>query len=223
MSGRVFGWLTVLKAGERRGASGGMYWVCRCKCGAIKEISAFSLVRGITVSCGCYNKEVNSNRAKHGHNRRGSKKSPTYITWTKMNDRCNSPKCREYKWYGGRGITISDRWRSFVNFLEDMGERPIGHTLDRIDFNGNYEPSNCRWVTQKEQANNTRRNIHISHNGTTRTVAEWADLLGLKYETLYCRIFKFCMPLEKALSKDLYSPSPGSKGSFNISKNNNHQ
>lgn len=180
-----------------------MFWLCKCECGTIKEIDAFPLSKGITVSCGCYNKEVNSNRAIHGHNRKNGKKSPTYNTWAKMNDRCNSPKCSEYKWYGGRGITVCDRWKSFVTFLADMGERPEGKTLDRKDCNGNYEPSNCRWITQKEQANNTRRNVLITFNDKTKTVAEWADLLGLKYDTLYYRLFRYNWTVEKALSQQI--------------------
>lgn len=221
LTGFVFGWLTVIEAGKKRSPNRAMYWLCKCKCGTEKEISAQSLIRGSVVSCGCYNKEINSKRAKHGHNRRHSKKSPTYITWTKMNDRCNSTQCREYKWYGGRGVTICDRWKSYVNFLSDMGERPEGCSLDRIDVNGNYEPSNCRWVDQKTQANNTRRNVYITYQGITQTIAEWASSLGLKYETLYCRIFKFGMPVEKALTKDMYVPIPGLKFTLkNKSKTN---
>lgn len=216
LTGKVFGRLTVLSDGERRTPSGGMYWLCKCECGTIKEVPALALSKGITVSCGCYNKEVNSNRAIHGHNRKKGKKSPTYISWTKMNDRCNNQKCPEFKWYGERGIIICESWKSFSNFLADMGERPEGKTLDRKDPNGNYEPSNCRWITQKEQANNTRRNVFITHNQQTKTVSEWADYLGIKYGTLYGRLFKYNIPLEKAIVPNLYSPSPNSKNNLKI-------
>lgn len=219
LTGFVFGWLTVIEASKKRSPNRAMYWLCKCKCGTVKEISAQSLTRGAVVSCGCYNKEVNSQKAKHGHNRKRSKKSSTYITWTKMNDRCNNTNCREYKWYGSRGITICDRWKSYVNFLSDMGERPEGCSLDRIDVNGNYEPSNCRWVDKKTQANNTRRNIYITHQGITQTIAEWARSLGLKYDTLYRRITKFGMPIEKALTKDMYIPIPGLKFTLKTKSN----
>lgn len=206
--GKVFGRLTVLGPGQIRTLSRGMYWLCKCECGVIKEIGAQALVRGSTVSCGCYKIERPTLDIKHGHNRRNGKKSPTYISWTKMNDRCNSQNASEYKWYGGRGVSICDRWKSFNNFLQDMGERPKGTSLDRIDVNGNYEPSNCKWSNIKEQANNTQRNIFITHNGQTKTVAVWADCLGLKYDTLFARLYKYGWPIEVALASEKYKPIP---------------
>lgn len=92
---------------------------------------------------------------KHGH-RTKYRKTPTYHSWAKMKTRCNNPHAHNYEYYGGRGITVCERWSSFKNFLEDMGERPENKTLDRIDPNGNYEPSNCRWATAKEQRVNQR-------------------------------------------------------------------
>jgi RNA polymerase sigma factor (sigma-70 family) len=101
-------------------------------------------------------------REKHGHTSDSGKMNPTYLSWTSMKQRCYNNKHEAYKKYYGRGITVCDRWRnSFINFLKDMGERPIGKTLDRINNNGNYEPSNCKWSTLKEQARNTRRNVFI--------------------------------------------------------------
>ena len=103
-----------------------------------------------------------------------------------MRSRCTSPSTAQFKHYGGRGITVCERWESFENFLADMGERPIGKTLDRIDVDGNYEPSNCRWATQSEQMNNTHRSV--KYQG--KTLTEWSKELGVKYDTLSYRLRK---------------------------------
>lgn len=160
--GQTFGRLTVLarmtKIGEKN-----VRWLCYCTCGNKKLVYSANLVNGNVQSCGCLRKELNEGNEfglKHGHNRRPEYggQSPTYTTYYKMLDRCYNENNLHYDYYGGRGITVCDRWReSFENFLEDMGERPRGLTLDRYpDMNGNYEPGNCRWATKKEQAQNTR-------------------------------------------------------------------
>ena len=114
------------------------------------------MLNGFTKSCGCLKREANRT---HGHTSRTGN-TPTYDSWKAMKFRCLNPKARFYRLYGGRGIKICDRWlHSFENFLEDMGERPAGLTLDRRDSNGNYEPQNCRWATPAEQVRNTSRNI----------------------------------------------------------------
>jgi len=200
LTGKSFGRLTVLKAGERRTATRGMYWLCKCECGTIKEISALSLVRGLVVSCGCYCKEINSLRVVHGQNRRHSKKTPTYTSWAKMNDRCNNQKCKEYQWYGAKGIIVCESWRNFENFFKDMGVRPIGTTIDRIDSSGNYEPSNCRWETAKNQANNTSRNVSFEHNGKLMTISELAELADMEYDTMYCRLIKYKWSVQQSIS-----------------------
>lgn len=120
---------------------------------------------------------------KHGHNG-ASGKSPTYISWDMMLHRCSNPKYGAYKFYGGRGIRVCKRWRVFHNFLADMGERPVGTSLDRIKTNGNYERSNCRWATPSQQHRNMRSNIWIETDGKRLILADWARLLRVNRETL---------------------------------------
>lgn len=154
LTGQVFGRLTVLEVAFRK--SGKQYWLCRCECGKELATRGTSLVLGIARSCGCLKIDMLASQAKtHGHSGQGP--SPTYITWRGMKTRCNNPKHRRYSDYGGRGIKVCERWMDFNNFLADMGERPEGLTLDRIDPNGNYEPGNCRWATDSVQQTNKRK------------------------------------------------------------------
>lgn len=199
LTGQRFGRLLVMGAGSRRTKSGGMYWICRCDCGVVKEVSAQALRLGSTVSCGCYNKEYLENNIKHGHNRKQCPKSGTYKSWDKMIQRCNNPNACEYKWYGGKGVSVCERWKDFTNFLSDMGERPNGKSIDRINVRGNYEPSNCRWASTKQQANNTRRNVKFEHNGEMKTISELADIAGIEYDTMYYRIINYKWPISAAM------------------------
>lgn len=140
---------------------------------------------------------------KEQRNMHGKSNHELYITYRKMRQRCLNPKSDSFRYYGGRGIKICDRWiNSFENFLDDMGERPEGMTLDRIDVNGNYEPSNCRWATAKEQMNNTRYNRVITINGVTMSLAMWSDEYGVSATTIYGRL-KRGWSLEQAITHPL--------------------
>jgi hypothetical protein len=143
-----------------------------------------------------------SPQPKHGHSAttvRGRRASSTYNSWRAMAVRCSDPSCRNYGRYGARGITVCERWRKFENFLADMGERPKGTTLDRVNSNGNYDPGNCRWATPKSQARNRQSNRLLSFRGETRCATEWAELLGINRTTIERRLH-YGWPIERALT-----------------------
>ena len=160
-------------------------WLCDCDCGGTARVTTHLLLHQQTQSCGCLTRERMSRlNLKHGHTRRSgnSQASPTYRSWMSMMHRCYRPTTHGYERYGGRGITVCDRWQGdggFERFLADMGTRPSpDHSLDRIDTNGNYEPSNCRWATRTEQSRNKRTSRLITANGEMLTPKEWSLRLG---------------------------------------------
>lgn len=186
LTGRTFGRLTV------EGYIGGGLWACTCTCGGVAKVFTQNLKTGNSRSCGCLHRE---RRFKHG-----MAKTPVYHAWQSMIQRCENPKDASYHNYGARGITVCAAWHQFGAFLADMGVRPKGFQIDRIDNDKGYSPDNCRWVSAKTNHNNQRHNRIIEHNGMRLTIARWAELLGMNYRTLNNRINRG-WPVERALTE----------------------
>lgn len=183
LTGQRFGRLVVLwRAANVAEASGAIRsaWMCKCDCGNGHVVTAHSLTRGLTRSCGCFARERPSKHGKSG--------APVYRHWAAMVQRCTNREWLHYARYGGRGITVCEQWRDFAAFLADMGEPEPGMTLDRIDNAKGYEPGNCRWATRQEQSNNRGNNRYLTFRGLTLTLAEWGRITGLKNGTISQRL-----------------------------------
>lgn len=177
LTGQRFGRWTVL--GEFERSPSASYWLCLCDCGTKKRVQAGHLRQGASISCGC----IRSERLAARQKTHGRSKTKTYRIWKGMRRRCYQKSNPAYPRYGGRGITVCKRWAKFENFLADMGEVPAGRmSLDRINNNGNYSPSNCRWACDKIQANNSRNNRIVRFRRKNWTAAQFASLFPhLKY------------------------------------------
>ena len=184
--GKKFYRLTVLcRNGNSNNHS--KQYLCRCDCGNEKTVIGIYLLDGRIKSCGCLNKELIAERNKT-HNMTHTR---LFSIWQNMNTRCSNKNYNEYKNYGGRGITVCKEWKNdFIAFYNWAMEN--GYTdelsIDRIDNNGNYEPSNCRWATRKQQSNNTSKNHLFTYKGETRTIAKWSELKNINYKKLWSRI-----------------------------------
>ena len=190
-------------------------WICRCDCGVEKKVADWFLIHGKTRSCGCLVVSTNRRlRLRHGHASNGH--SPEYQAWNHARNRCYNPNDPRYPMYGGRGITMCERWLdSFDNFLSDMGVKPDSKlTLDRKDNDGNYDPQNCRWATRKAQASNTTRNHLLTVEGKTKTISEWSAESGLKTGTIWARVCRHNWDHKKAVMHQPINPSDKSKYAF---------
>lgn len=185
VTGQTFNRLTALEY------VGNCRWKCRCSCGVVCEVEATRLRKGRTRSCGCLVGELASMRDRSSQTIHGMYRCSEYAIWAAMKARCSNPKSRYWYLYGGRGVRVCERWTKFENFIADMGPRPSkGHSLDRHDNGLLYSKETCRWATDVEQHNNTRRNRRLTFQGRTQTAAEWARELGLRYSTLLGRLQK---------------------------------
>lgn len=195
ISGNKYNRLWVLSYSHT--SKGIAFWLCRCDCGKETIVDGRNLKSGHTKSCGCLSVEQRPlNNLKHGGVTNGGM-SAEYECWCGIKKRCYNENSDNYNLYGGRGIKMCDRWlSSFGNFLADMGNKPTPkHSIDRIDVNGDYEPSNCRWATQKEQCRNLRRNRIIEFNGESKTLIEWAEETGMNRDAIILRAERG-LPLE---------------------------
>lgn len=198
-TGQRFGRLVAVKLVERDPRWNGHRWLFRCDCGNEATVSIKLASSGNTSSCGCLFSEMLAARnTTHGLMRSNSGE---YRSWKDMRARCNNPNNTDYRDYGGRGIVVCKRWDDFAAFLSDMGPRPEGHTLDRINVNDDYHPGNCRWAEAKTQANNKRSNRLLTIDGVTRTLQEWSEFHGLERTKVKWRLAQG-WPLDKVFSKD---------------------
>lgn len=189
LTARVFGKWTV--TGLARVDRTKRFWHCRCACGEERVVVGYSLKTGGSVSCGCAH-----TKSQEAH---GLSRSAEYGIWQQMKNRCLKPSVANYHRYGGRGITVAPEWiDSFQAFYADMGRRPKGRTLERMDNDGPYSKDNCRWASQKEQSNNTRRNRKITLRGRTQSFAQWVDELGVNGKMVYARMAKLRWTPERA-------------------------
>lgn len=180
-------------------------WLCQCDCGNEVTVIGDNLTGGKTLSCGCYRNdrllEVFGTHKESG--------SRLYGVWCSMKSRCGNPNVPTYQLYGGRGVQVCDEWEhsyeSFRNWAYENGYDETAArgecTIDRIDCNGNYEPSNCRVVSQREQMNNVRYNRRYTYNGENHTIAEWARIVGMPYQRLLDRLTRYGLDIEKALTQ----------------------
>jgi hypothetical protein len=197
LTGKKYGRLTVI---ERSGSTAQKkaLWRCRCDCGNEVVVVGSHLLNGNTHSCGCYKRDVTSERMS-SHGKSGSR---LHHIWKNMRQRCANPHKPDYKYYGGRGIVVDDIWNDYEVFEKWAIESGYTDalTIDRIDVNGNYCPDNCRWVSMTEQARNMSRNRIITYNGESHCLSEWGEILGISAKVLGLRINTYGWSVERAFA-----------------------
>lgn len=181
LTGKTFGRWTVKGVGKRRGRR--QYWSCQCVCGECREVLEQNLTNGRSQSCGCLSREMAAERLRNRPDAHHLSRTRLYKIWIKLRDRCTNKSNPRYRFYGGRGIKVVREWNDFFLFQKWAVESGYSDELsiDRIDNDQGYSPSNCRWVSQKEQVRNRRCTAQETINGTTKSVAEWCEILGLPY------------------------------------------
>lgn len=197
LSGQRFGRLMVVELCETRTPKERrIQWHCICDCGNTSIVTSHNLIAGTSSSCGCYHNELLSAIAtRHGHSKTGA-----YSSWRAAMTRCFAESHPTFKNYGARGISMDPEWRHDFNaFLRDMGPRPVGHSLERLNVNGNYEPSNCIWLPRPMQLRNRRNTIWVIHDGKTICLKELSEITGICYATLQWR-HRHGIPLLKPLA-----------------------
>lgn len=199
LTGRQFGQLTVTQRSLTR-SHRGVTWDCLCSCGKSRIAVGADLRTGDTKSCGCLQPVAAAiANMTHGATAFGAW-TPEYKAYAAMIARCFQKGNRAYPRYGGRGITVCDRWRNhFDLFRADMGPKGQGMTLERVDNNKGYSPENCQWATMTQQARNRSNNRALTHEGVSRSLAEWAEVAGLPYSVLYSRINCYGWDLHRAI------------------------
>ncbi len=195
ITGQVFGEWKVL---SRFGTSKKVEWTCQCSCGSVKVVKGTDIRFGKSKSCGCLAKKLTEERKKSSLSKLHS---TTYNSWCGMKQRCLYTKHPQYKDYGGRGVKVCSQWlNDFEQFLKDLGPKPDGMSLDRIDVNADYSPANCKWSTRSEQSNNTRRSIKVNYLGRLMTLKQVSELAGVNYWSLHW-YFNATGVIEEALEK----------------------
>lgn len=182
MTGKQIWKLRILRLMDKK-ANKPARWECACECGTVFVTDGTSIRAGRTKSCGCLTRYKGGKRMRNGEY-----KTPTYRIWTGMLSRCNNKNDKKAHLYHNKGITVCERWHDFHNFLADMGERPAGMSIDRIDGSKGYSPDNCRWADAKTQGNNTNANVVLNHKNESLTVSQWAERVGIKQNTIIYRL-----------------------------------
>lgn len=204
LTGMKFGKLLVIKESDYFYGKKKRCWKCQCDCGEIRYVLTAALNNGAVTKCkSCCRKQQSENAIRMSKSKPGYTKTHLYISWCGMKQRCSCRKTNGYENYGGRGITVCAEWKnSFENFRDWSFQNGYkeGLSLDRIDVNGNYEPSNCRWATMKEQANNKRNSHILEFDGQKHTISEWSEITGINKNTIHSRIEKYGWSVERSLT-----------------------